>query len=518
MHAVERAGGSGGDRRRPRPARRAGGPTGAGDGGAAGRGGVRARRRARRSSTSARTSSAGCGCECAAPQPGDGGHRPPRRGARARRARHPAAAHGEGDRHLPAGRRRRGGPRAARSRSTASATPRSTASSTWRPRTSRRSSSARTCAAPAGSTPPTSCSTASTRTSSGARAATSSTSRPTARSATSGSAGPATSRSSRPPPCFLFDTAGFLSSWLADLAADQKPDGSVPYVIPDALDTPEPTATGWGDAATIVPPWLSTSAPATRRCSSASSPSMRAWVDKIAALAGAGPAVDRRIPVRRLAGPDGAARPARQGAGRSRCRGHGLPRALGRPGRRGGEAARTARRRRRLRAAGGRGPRRVRARVRHRGRARAQRLPPPCTRWRSPWALLPTREQRDRAGARLADLVRAGGFRIGTGFLGTPLIADALTQAGHVDVAYRLLLQDGVPVVALPGDDGRDDGLGALGQHAPRRHDQPRPDDLVQPLRAGRGGRLAAPDRSRGSRRRRRATGGSASSRGRRAC
>ena len=48
--------------------------------------------------------------------------------------------------------------------------------------------------------------------------------------------------------------------------------------------------------------------------------------------------------------------------------------------------------------------------------------------------------------------------------------------------------------MALPGDDGRDDDLGALGHHAPGRLDQPRRDDVVQPLRPRRGGRLAAPD------------------------
>jgi alpha-L-rhamnosidase len=57
------------------------------------------------------------------------------------------------------------------------------------------------------------------------------------------------------------------------------------------------------------------------------------------------------------------------------------------------------------------------------------------------WALLPTAEQRQRAGRRLADLVRTSGFRISTGFVGTPLMTDALTSVGEVDVAYRLLLQ-----------------------------------------------------------------------------
>src|SRR5665213_2689278 len=36
-----------------------------------------------------------------------------------------------------------------------------------------------------------------------------------------------------PTASFLFDSAGFLSGWLQDLAADQKPDGGVPYVIPN---------------------------------------------------------------------------------------------------------------------------------------------------------------------------------------------------------------------------------------------------------------------------------------------
>jgi len=61
------------------------------------------------------------------------------------------------------------------------------------------------------------------------------------------------------------------------------------------------------------------------------------------------------------------------------------------------------------------------------------------------WALLPTADQRHHAGDRLADLVRSSGFRISTGFVGTPLIMDALTDSGHLDVAYRLMLQTGCP-------------------------------------------------------------------------
>jgi alpha-L-rhamnosidase len=54
-------------------------------------------------------------------------------------------------------------------------------------------------------------------------------------------------------------------------------------------------------------------------------------------------------------------------------------------------------------------------------------------------------EQRQAMGDRLAALVRANGYRIGTGFVGTPLILDALTETGHLDAAERLLLQTDNP-------------------------------------------------------------------------
>jgi alpha-L-rhamnosidase len=64
--------------------------------------------------------------------------------------------------------------------------------------------------------------------------------------------------------------------------------------------------------------------------------------------------------------------------------------------------------------------------------------------------LLAPGRQRAGAGRRLAELVRAGGCRIGTGFVGTPLICDALTTAGYVDLAYQLLLQTECPSWLYP--------------------------------------------------------------------
>jgi alpha-L-rhamnosidase len=49
--------------------------------------------------------------------------------------------------------------------------------------------------------------------------------------------------------------------------------------------------------------------------------------------------------------------------------------------------------------------------------------------------------QREHAQRLLAAQVASDGWHIGTGFLGTPLVTDALTDAGEVASAYELLLQ-----------------------------------------------------------------------------
>ena len=59
-----------------------------------------------------------------------------------------------------------------------------------------------------------------------------------------------------PTAAYLYDTAGMLTGWLADLAEDQDDDGTVPlfvpWVVPENLP-PADAEAGWGDAATVVP-------------------------------------------------------------------------------------------------------------------------------------------------------------------------------------------------------------------------------------------------------------------------
>lgn len=59
-------------------------------------------------------------------------------------------------------------------------------------------------------------------------------------------------------------------------------------------------------------------------------------------------------------------------------------------------------------------------------------------------------DRRQLLGDRLAEVVRRAGFRISTGFAGTPIVNDALTSTGHADVAGRLLLQTENPSWLYP--------------------------------------------------------------------
>ena len=70
-----------------------------------------------------------------------------------------------------------------------------------------------------------------------------------------------------------------------------------------------------------------------------------------------------------------------------------------------------------------------------------------------------------------------------TGFVGTPYLCHVLSRYGYLDEAYLLLNRRGVPVVALPGQAGRHDDLGALGRPEAGRHVPGQGHELLQPLR-----------------------------------
>lgn len=54
-------------------------------------------------------------------------------------------------------------------------------------------------------------------------------------------------------------------------------------------------------------------------------------------------------------------------------------------------------------------------------------------------------ELRPAVADRLASLVREAGTHLATGFLATPYLLPALADAGHLDLAYELLLQNTPP-------------------------------------------------------------------------
>lgn len=58
--------------------------------------------------------------------------------------------------------------------------------------------------------------------------------------------------------------------------------------------------------------------------------------------------------------------------------------------------------------------------------------------------------KREFAGNRLAELAEKAGYRVSTGFAGTPFVCWALGETGHLDVAYKLLLEKENPSWLYP--------------------------------------------------------------------
>jgi alpha-L-rhamnosidase len=88
---------------------------------------------------------------------------------------------------------------------------------------------------------------------------------------------------------YNLDVSSFFTKWLKDVAADQKPGGEVPDVIPDILSkqgslTTQPSA-GWGDVS-VIAPWTMFLVYGDKRILENQYPSMKAWVEYIRKHAG----------------------------------------------------------------------------------------------------------------------------------------------------------------------------------------------------------------------------------------
>jgi alpha-L-rhamnosidase len=87
---------------------------------------------------------------------------------------------------------------------------------------------------------------------------------------------------------FNMDVAAFFTKWLKDVAADQLPNGSVPFVVPDVLSQPDKPAAGsagWADAAVIIP-WTMYRMYGDTRVLEEQYPSMVKWVEYMRGRAG----------------------------------------------------------------------------------------------------------------------------------------------------------------------------------------------------------------------------------------
>lgn len=254
-----------------------------------------------------------------------------------------------------------------------------------------------------------------------------------------------------PTASFLYDCAGMLDSWLDDVAAEQLPDGTVPWYVPvipgGPMWTPIRPGAAWGDVA-VLTPWTLYQRFGDPELLRRHYPAGRAWVDLMERLAGPDRLWDTGFQLGDWLDPT--APPDDPAA--SRTDPHLVATAyfarsaavLARTARELGysEAQRYADLADQIAAA-------FRARYTLPGGALSSDTATAYS-LAIAFELLETEAAYRLAGARLAELVAEDGYRISTGFVGTPLICDALTETGHVETAYLLLSQTECPSWLYP--------------------------------------------------------------------
>jgi alpha-L-rhamnosidase len=258
-----------------------------------------------------------------------------------------------------------------------------------------------------------------------------------------------------PTAAFLFDVSGFLRDWLVDVDAEQRAaDGLVPFVVPDALkytparDFPTQESTAlWSDAAVWVP-WALWQAYGDPQVLADSYDAMTAHVHRVETLLSdtglwdtgfqfgdwLDPTAPPAEPWRAKADNGVVATACLYRSARTVAEAAGL---LGRAD----DAEYFGALAERTRATFNKHY------VSDDGRIESDAI--------TVYALaivfdLLDESTRQLAGDRLATLVVDNRHHIATGFAGTPYVCDALATTGHLDDAYRLLLQQECPSWLYP--------------------------------------------------------------------
>jgi beta-glucosidase-like glycosyl hydrolase len=246
-----------------------------------------------------------------------------------------------------------------------------------------------------------------------------------------------------PTAAYLYDCHGMLGSWLRCLAAEQQATGVVPYVVPDCMGgVSSPPTAAWGDVA-VMTPWVLYERSGNRTALARQYPSMKAWVDMVGGIAGETGLWNKGFQFGDWLDPYAPAdKPA---AGKTH------PYLLATA-----HLVRSARCVAKAATALGRDEE-----ARHFHALADRVLQAFRNQYITPDGLmlgdsvtsyamalvfdLLEGAQREGAARRLQELVSESAFRIATGFVGTPLVCDALVLAGAPDMAYKLLLQKKSP-------------------------------------------------------------------------
>ncbi|KAF2414929.1 alpha-L-rhamnosidase [Microbacterium sp. B35-04] len=245
----------------------------------------------------------------------------------------------------------------------------------------------------------------------------------------------------------LYDVSGMLSGWLRDLAIEQLPDGTVPWYVPviPAVDkwTPMRPGAAWGDVATLLP-WTLYERFGDVGVVRTQFDSARRWVDLLERLSGRSRLWDTGFQLGDWLDP---AAPPDDPADALTDR-YLVATAY---------FAKSARTVARMAEVLGLGDERAHydaladevaaafdgAYVNDDGTMTSDAQTAYALGLR--FDLITDPQKRDAAAARLAQLVHQAGNRIATGFVGTPLVSDALSAGGHVPTAYDLILERECP-------------------------------------------------------------------------